>query len=814
MNLKVIPFLIILLLHPKISGAQSQKTNDIRGFVFDSQNGEPIPYVIVTVLGTQRRTVSNSDGYFVLVNEPVGEGNLIVQHIGYLSDTVNFENNSGDNQIKKIKMNLSTVVLEGVTIKAKADLIEVSTKEASLVSITPQYIKHLPGLGEPDIFRAIQLLPGVTGASEAESGLYVRGGTPDQNLILFDGMTIYHADHFFGFFSAFNSDAVKDIQLYKGGFPAQFGGRISSVVNMTGKTGNINKPQFGVSVNLLNANVLIELPLWHKGTFLFAARRSYTDFLRSNLYNDIYRLTTGDKPAAISGSGQGPGSQGGPPGGNMQNTEFQPDFYFYDLNSKVSLNIGTKDIIAVSLYSGKDNLDKSQDLSDLGLQDPNTDVSVKLETTDLSYWGNLGGSTKWARQWNNRIHTDFLLSSSKYFSTFNKDRVMSVIVESEDDTTGTGVGFASSSYENNVIKDLTGRLDVDWNLTASHTLKGGTWITRINSKFDYTIDDTISLLYKNNLATLTGFYLQDTWRLGHAEFTGGIRTSYYSNTSKLYWEPRFGFTIPVIPQLYVKGAWGLYYQFVNQIVNENVLEGSRDFWLLTDKNLHPLYSQHFILGLNYDLIDWLFSIEGYYKNMDNLVEFTRRLSNQADYSDYFFIGEGYSKGIEFLIQKKHGDISGWVNYTLSKVEHTFPSMNNGNPFPASNDRRHEAKAVVMYTLKSWTFSATTVFATGKAYTAPESQYSLEMLDGDTISYIHVGKKNSSRLPNYFRLDLNVSKQFTLKKMNIDIGLSIFNTTNHKNVWYKEYNLETVPVTVSDALMLGITPTFYIKLLTK
>ena len=814
MNLKFIPFLIFLLSITGIGQAQNRNANDIRGIVRDAKNGEPLPYVLITVTETSRRTVSNLDGYFVLVNEPVGDGKLTLQHIGYLPDTIPFANHSGDNPIIEIHLNPSILVLEGVTVTANAELLDVSKKEASLVSISPQQIRRLPGLGEADIFRSLQLLPGITGSSDGESGLYVRGGTPDQNLILLDGMTIYHVDHFFGFFSAFNADAIKDIQLYKGGFPAQYGGRISSVVNLTGKTGNINKPQFGVSANLLSTSVLLELPLWHKGTFLFAARRSYTDFIRSSLYKDIYKLTTGEKPASMSGTGQGPGSQGGPPGGNMTNTEFQPKFYFYDLNSKITLNLSAKDILSLSFYSGKDNLDKSQDLSDLGLQDPGTDVSVSLKTTDLSKWGNLGGSTKWARQWNNRIHTDFLLSSSKYFSTFNKDRVMSVIIQAEDDTTGSGVGFASSSYENNIVKDVTGRFDVIWNVSNQHTVKGGTWISYFNSEYTYMLDDSIPLLDRNDKATLAAFYLQDTWLLGKAELTAGLRTSYYSKTHKIYWEPRIGLTVPLTPHFSIKGAWGMYYQYVNQIVNENVLEGSRDFWMLTDKNLKPTYSMHSILGVSYELADWLFSIEGYHKTMDNLVEFTRRFSNQADYSDYFFIGGGTSKGIEFLAQKKHGKLSGWLSYTLAKVEHTFPSLNSGYPFPASNDRHHEAKAVVMYSLKSWTFSATSVFASGKAFTAPESQYSLEMLDGDVISYIHVGKKNSSRLPNYYRLDLSISRQFSFKKINIDAGISTFNTTNHRNVWYKEYNLETVPVTVSDALMLGFTPTFYFKLITK
>jgi ferric enterobactin receptor len=804
-------WIALILINGLWNRAYCQQKNDIRGFVRDAESGEALPYANVTVKNTYRGAITSSDGYFVLVNEPVGTCILVVRYIGYYPETVEVYNHPDSSATLDIKMKPTIFELEGATVTYDAEMLDVSGKDISRITISPRQLIQLPSVGEVDVFRSIQLLPGITGASDGESGLYVRGGTPDQNLVLFDGMTIYHVDHFFGFFSAFNADAIKDIQIYKGGFASEYGGRISSVVNITGKTGHQTRAQYGVGANLLSTHAYIELPLWSKGTFLLAARRSYTDFIRSPLYESIYKLMTGDKPPPSSRPGQGSNVQGGSSSGNIQAAEFQPDFYFYDLNSKLTFNPSSKDIVTVSFYSGKDDLDKSQDFTDIPLQDVESDVAVQLETVDLTKWGNLGVSGKWSRQWGSRLHTDLLAAFSKYFSTYDKNMSLSVLSTlPDDDTTSGSVGFVSAYFEDNLVNDITYRLDMTYNISQFHKIKSGFWLSQFHSTYDFTLNDTIQLLDKNDRGILAAFYLQDRWQIKKNEITAGLRVSNYENTGKFYLEPRLALTVPVTSKFSFKAAWGYYYQFVNRIINENVLEGSRDFWILSDENLKPSFSEHKILGLSYETTNWLFSIEGYHKSMKNLFEFSRRFTGQADYSDYFFIGDGTAQGIEVLVQKKYGKLSGWIGYTLGKVYHTFSAFNDGEPFPADNDRRHEVNLVSKYTLGKWTFSSTGVFATGKAYTAPESQYVLEMLNGEKISYIHVGDKNSYRLPEYFRIDLSISRQFEFEAWNMQTGFSIFNLTNHKNVWYREYNLETIPVTVTDALMLGFTPTFYIQ----
>ena len=251
---------------------------DIKGHIKDKDSGEALPYANVMLKGTHRGTSSNTDGYFVLLNVQVGLCTLEVQYIGYNTKEVTLKND-GQLTLLSILMEPTVIQGEGVSITAQAEMLDASTGEAGQVSISPRQLASLPSIGEVDIFRSIQLLPGISGANDGESGLYIRGGTPDQNLVLFDGMTIYHVDHFFGFFSAFNADAVKDIQVFKGGFPAEYGGRISSVVNLTGKTGDQNRPRFGFGANLLSGHASLEMPVWDKGTLLIAGRRSYTDFI-------------------------------------------------------------------------------------------------------------------------------------------------------------------------------------------------------------------------------------------------------------------------------------------------------------------------------------------------------------------------------------------------------------------------------------------------------------------------------------------------------------------------------------------------------
>jgi hypothetical protein len=314
----------------------------------------------------------------------------------------------------------------------------------------------------------------------------------------------------------------------------------------------------------------------------------------------------------------------------------------------------------------------------------------------------------------------------------------------------------------------------------------------------------------NSNGNLTALYLQNKFELKKFTVIAGVRASYYNNTRDVKAEPRISVSYPVTSGFTIQGAFGLFNQYVIRVTNENITEGSRDFWLLTEDKFKPLTAAMFNLGISYETGVYLISAEGYYKDLAHLAEFTRRFNNFENTSDFFFEGSGSTRGLEFLLQKKSGSLSGWITYTLSGARKKFDIYNGGRSFPSNEDRRHELKNVLKYNLGNWTFANTTVYSSGRPYTAAESQYYLEMLNGEKTSYVHVGDKNAERLPDYFRVDVSASYEIKFDFFSLETGLSLFNLTNHVNIWRREYNLQTFPVIINDVQTLGFTPTLFIN----
>lgn len=815
---------VLLLLSACTLYSQEKAKSDIKGWVRDAKSGEALPYANIMVEGTNRGATTNTDGYFIIVNEPVGPAALIVRYIGYSPQRIEIDVRP-DAKPLHIALNPTVLEVQGIEVTAQAEMLEAA-EAVSQMTISPRQLSSLPSIGEVDVFRTMQLLPGVSGVSDGSSGLYVRGGTPDQNLILFDGMTIYHVDHFFGFFSAFNPDAIKDIQLMKGGFGAEYGGRLSSVVNLTGKSGDQNRIRFGYGINLLSGRSSFEMPLGKWGTFLIAGRRSYTDFIQSPLYDKIYGMLTGEKNGGATGGAVRPGQGfgGGRFGGSAQQAEFKPNFYFYDLNSKLTLHPSSKDVVTFSLYNGKDDLDKSQDFSNFNFRFRDSGEDATLKTTDFTRWGNLGFSGKWSRQWFDRLHVDLLVAHSNYFSQYDRSaNLEGVTPPPASDSTRIRRSFSNASREDNDVWDTTYKIDFDWQLARSHRLDFGLQMSSFHNKYSSVRNDSIEIFSRERESLLNSAYLQDKWKIRSAELTIGLRASHYDQTQKVYYEPRASFSLALVKNIKLQGAWGQYYQFVNQISNEDVTQGARDFWLLADEDFDPGFAEHRIVGLNYENDNYVFSLEGYQKDLRDLIEFSRRFvavgrpggpgARARGFApvENFFIGNGDARGVELLLQKKRGALTGWLGYTLGKVEYDFPAINNGNPYPANHDRRHEVNLVAKYQIGVWTLAATWVFASGSPYTSPESQYYIQLLDGTSQSYIHVSDKNANRLPDYHRLDISGSRKWESDSWETEIGISVFNLYNHKNIWYRDYNLDTVPVTITDVTMLGFTPTIYIQM---
>ncbi|MEM6806227.1 MAG: TonB-dependent receptor, partial [Bacteroidota bacterium] len=496
--------------------------------------------------------------------------------------------------------------------------------------------------------------------------------------------------------------------------------------------------------------------------------------------------------------------------------EVQPNSYFYDLNAKVSYRPSQKELISLSFYNGQDNLDNSRNLDNnsFGGRGPfgggNNPFSFNSNNTDLTNWGNWGSSLKYSRRWNQKLYSIANLSYSNYYS--ERDRRNETSITREDTT----IERRSGTYEFNDLRDVSLKLDNEWKLSSQNQLDFGIQTTYNDIQYEFTQNDSISLLDRDDVGTTNSLYIQDR----HIFFDklllkGGLRISHYGVNDQIYYEPRASLSYALNNRIKFKAAWGQYYQFATRIVREDIQQGSRDFWLLADGNRVPVSSAlHYIAGMSYENNGWLFDVEAYFKDLDGLSEYTTRLSSSGfgpnrslDYQELFYQGSGTAKGIEFLAQKKVGKFTGWLGYTLGEVLYDFPAFGDV-PFNANQDQTHELKLVVSYKLRNWIFGGSFIYSTGRPYTAPTGFYELELLDGSTAGFFEVSDKNALRFPDYHRLDLSATYEFKLGQSPSSFGVSIFNLYNRANIWYKEYEVIEGELIETDISLLNLTPSFF------
>ncbi len=771
----------------------------LTGTVIDQSTGELLPFATVEVVGTSIRTKTNVDGTFSIPKMPTDTNTLVIKYIGYNPELFFLSPASPERISVRLSGDkyLQTVQVYGF----REDIVLSDNEDVSKIKFTPEKLENLPSIGERDIMRSFQLMPGISAANESSSGLYVRGGTPDQNLILYDGFTIYHVDHLYGFFSAFNANAIKEVQLYKGGFESRFGGRLSSITEITGKDGNHKKFNMGADISLLSTNFWMEIPAGEKFTSVITFRRSYQGFI----YNTVFDKFNTNEETETQPQGPGP-----------QSAQTDVKSFFYDLNAKATYTFSRKDKISLSLYNGTDKLDNSS-----SFQAPSFGGSASnfgVSSIDLTRYGNIGMSLKWSRNWTDQIYSNTVISYSNYYS--NRDRTQqrtSVNDAGENDTTKTGI------IETNDLKDYSLRSDFQWNAANFSKMEAGVFATLYDIAYTYSQNDTTTVLDKNDQGLLAGAYLQNKFKFwdDKVQLTPGVRMNYYNITNEFYFEPRLSLSVKMTKKFSTVASTGKFYQFANRVTREDILSGSKDFWLLSDGESIPVSSSiHYIAGFSYGLEKYLFSVEGFYKTTSDITEYSLRFNPSPDgvsYSENFFTGNGYAKGIEFLAQKRGGKINGWISYTLSEAKNQFDIYSEEYYYSGYNST-HEFKAVAMYSYRRWDFSATWIYATGRPYTAPSGAYSIELLDGTTQDFFTVIDKNSIHLPDYHRMDISANYKLLggakgeKRRREIGyLGFSIFNLYDRTNVWYNEYLIESGQIIETNVNYLGITPNITLSL---
>lgn len=806
----------------RVATAAVKRDFTLTGEVADVASGERIPYASIAIDGTTKGAMTDANGRFTLHGVPADNAQLTVSYIGYIRKFVTLTP-SADNppllvEIEQQKQQIAEVFVYG---RKDDKALEQSVGEQK-IKMSPAALKFLPNVGEKDIMRSFQLMPGVSASNENSSGMYVRGGTPDQNLIVCDGFTVYYVDHLYGFYSAFNSNAIKDVQLYKGGFESKWGGRLASVTEITGKDGNDRRVSGGGDLSLLSVNAFLEVPIGKRITTMMAFRRSYQGWLYSRISGQRGADDgTSEEQTAMP-------SRPGMPGGS----EAAQKSYFYDVNGKLTWSVTDRDILSVSVFNGTDFLDNTLSFGfpgggggmgggGFGGGRPN----FSMDNSDYTRYGNFGVSGRWTRKMNDRLTSTLVASYSNFYSDRDESRRITVT----DDETDEETTIRSGIIEDNSLRDMSLNAAFKYEAGERNTLGFGVFGTYYDIGYSYAQSDTLRLVDKRDNAAMAGVYLQDKIRLANNKLvlTPGVRATWFGNTGKAYVEPRMAASWNFAPRLTLNGATGLYYQFANRVTREDVMSGNTDFWILSGGNDIPVSSStHLNLGVNYDLPDYLFSVEGYYKRNRDISEYTMRFQRSLasvtgfggrggsmEATEEFFTGDGYATGVEFLAQKKAGTFSGWLSYTLGEVKNRFPRQSD-KYFPAAQDVTHEFKAVGVYKLGNLDFSATWIYSTGRPYTAPLGGYTLELADGSTETYFAVSDKNNFRLPDYHRLDLAASFRFDTfgsRGRSQSIGVSLFNAYNRKNVSAKKFEVVDGQILESNINYLSITPNVTLSL---
>ena len=712
---KIVVFFIVCYMQAPALYAQK---HTISGYVKDAVSGESLIGATIAVRGLSKGITTNAYGFYS-ISFAAGKQEVYYSYVGYKAQNFSFSL-TRDTSINISLYPVKALTEEVVVVSKKSG--NVKSAQMGRVTLPVDQLKTIPAfLGEVDILKTIQLLPGIRNAGEGTAGIYVRGGGADQNLIILDDAVVYNTGHLFGFFSIFNADAIKNVTLIKGGMPAQYGGRLSSVLDISMKEGNNQKMQVEGGIGLVASRFSIQGPVVkNKSSFILSARRTYVDALAKPFVK---------KESQFYGSG----------------------YYFYDLNAKFNYQFSEKDRLYISGYFGRDVFDFR-----------NAKLSFKVNIP----WGNATGTLRWNHVFNNKLFANTTLVYNDYNFKFS------------------GAQNDFEVKLNSGIRDINAKTDFDFYPASNHKLKFGALYTYhkftpsvVSGRQDSVVFNPLNAQVK--FAHEAALYVQDDWDINpKIRVHLGLRYSFFQQIGpyKIYTtdddgnrtdstvfgngkkiitytglEPRFTLRHSLNEATSLKASVTRNLQFIHLVSNAGTTLPT-DIWVPSTYLVKPQISWLYAAGIykNFKNGTYETSVELYYKKMQNQIEYREGYtpSTLRDTEEDFTFGKGWSYGTEFFVNKLKGKLTGWIGYTLSQTWRKFPALNDGQKFPAKFDRRHDLSVVAMYELNAkWKLSATFVYGTGNAFTLPVNFY---IYDG--ILTQEYSKINQYRLPAYHRLD--------------------------------------------------------------
>jgi hypothetical protein len=743
-------FLLFFLFAVFAASAQNKYT--INGYVRDSLSRETLIGASLQVRELSRGVSTNQYGYFS-ITLPEGEYTFVVSFVGYFPFEQKIKLN-GDQELNVSLFSKSSLSQE-IVISAKKRDANVKSAQMGQIDLSMNRMRSVPVIfGEVDPLKTLQLFPGVSNAGEGNSGLYVRGGGPDQNLILLDDAVVYNTGHLFGFFSIFNGDAIKNISLIKGGMPAQYGGRLSSVLDISMKDGNMKNFQAEGGIGSISSRLAIQGPVVKdKASFMVSGRRTYIDALVKPFIK---------KGSQFYGSG----------------------YYFYDLNAKFNYKFSNKDRLYISGYFGRDVFDFVNNQRQF-------DVNIP--------WGNATMTARWNHVFNKKlfmnttfVYNDYDFALGAFQNNFN---------------------FSLKSG----IRDLSYKTDLDHYLTPEHKLKYGVQYTYHRFSPSIISGQQDSVVFNPNNAQLKyaremAAYVQDDWEISdRLKLNYGLRWSGFQQVGpltnyttddfgnrldslvfkkgdhiKFYHglEPRATLRYSIDDETSIKGAVSRNRQYIHLVSNAGTTLPT-DVWVPSTFRVKPQLSWQYSAGFfkNFNDNTYETSIEVYYKSMENQIEYREGYTPSIkDPEEEFVFGNGWSYGAEFFFNKTKGRFTGWIGYTLAWSWRKFPDLNKGNKYPAKFDRRHDLSVVGLYEFNSkWKLSTVFVYASGNAASLPEKFYLIEGVLTQQYSNI-----NQYRLPSYHRLDISATYTPVPKKqrkVSSSWNFSIYNAYSRRNPYF-------------------------------
>ena len=729
----------------------------LSGYMRDDSTGEELLFATVSVDGTTQGASTNLYGFYSLTL-PAGSYDINYSYVGYATQTVTIDLTADVTQ--DVELGLGSATLEEVVIVSESEDDNITNSEISVVNIDVKDIKKIPVIfGEQDVLKTLQLQPGVSASSEGSSGFFVRGGDADQNLILLDEAPVYNASHLLGFFSVFNSDALKDVKLYKGGIPAQYGGRASSVMDVRMRNGNMKQWEGSGGIGLISSRLTVEGPIIKdKGSIIVSGRRTYADIVAAPLINDFEDFS----------------------------------LYFYDLNVKANYKLTENDRVYVSGYLGRD----------------------VLGTDAFGFdWGNRTFTARW-----NHIYSSKLFSNTSYIYS-EYDYGFDVA------SGGIDINLSSGIYDHNLKQDYnfyanpkneitfgwqgiyhqfqpsTFRFDGDVQSTAQEqdALEGGVYIANQQK-----VTDRLQLNYGLRLSTFSniGGYTEKAFDdndevISETTYADG---EFYNNYFNL--EPRLSATYVLNGTSSLKASYNRNAQYLHLLSNST--SGSpTDLWIPSSTLVKPTLSDQVALGYFKNLKNnqYKLSVEGYYKTMQNAVDYEdgAEVFGNADIEAELVFGQGRAYGAEFLVEKTKGKFTGWGSYTLSKSERQFDEISAGEWFSARQDRTHDISLVGVYDITDKiSFSGSWVYSTGDAVTFPSGKYYID----DNLVNLYTSR-NDDRMPDYHRLDLGLTIKLKTNKLeSSDLNISVYNAYNRKNAYSIDFD-ENATTGASEATRLAL-----------